>query len=54
MVDGQVKRTCDHGGHAVIAERSSVLYGTGGATDLTLYERALSAIQKIAKVLRVT
>ena len=52
MVSGQgdISRVCTHHGATVIAERTSILYGEGGAAEPSLYQRAASALQKLARV----
>ena len=52
MVSGQgdISRVCTHHGATVIAERTSILYGEGGASEPSLYQRAASALQKLARV----
>lgn len=45
--DGTITRTCDHHGGTIVAERSAVLYGIGGAQQLTLAQRAELAISKL-------
>jgi len=49
---GEISRPCDHHDAAVIAERTSILYGEGGATSMSLIERAEAAIKRLAQALR--
>ena len=44
MRDGAVVRTCFHTNSAVIAPRTSQLFGEGGAREVGLLERLLLAI----------
>lgn len=48
VVDGLVVRACAHSDGAVIAPRTSVLYGAGGASvrELSPLKRALVALLK--------
>jgi hypothetical protein len=47
---GDISRACGHDDATVIAERTSILYGEGGASEPSLYQRAASALQKLARV----
>lgn len=50
---GDITRSCKcHDTTTVIAERSSILYGIGGAANLTLAERARRAIAKLLASLK--
>lgn len=51
-VQGEITRTCGHHGQTVIAERTSILYGEGGAGERSLLDRAWDALGKLAKALR--
>jgi hypothetical protein len=48
---GDIYRACGHDDATVIAERTSVLYGEGGAASLPLYQRALAALESLARKL---
>lgn len=48
---GTISRVCGHDEATVIAERTSFLYGEGGAASLTLYQRALAALESLARKL---
>ena len=50
--EGDVARTCVHHGATVTAERTSILYGEGGAGERSLLDRAWDALGKLAKALR--
>ena len=45
---GHITRTCIHHGATVIAERTSILYGEGGAAGVSLIDRARAALRKLA------
>lgn len=45
--DGKVVRTCEHDGAAVLAPRSSTLYGHGGIEPQGLLGRALRALKAL-------
>jgi hypothetical protein len=45
-----VRMTCDHADATIIAPRTSVLFGEGGALTLGLRERAALALAKILRV----
>lgn len=49
-MQGEISRECGHEGVAVIAERTSILYGEGGAAEPSLYQRAANALHKLARV----
>lgn len=49
---GVVTRTCPHQLATIVAERSSVLFGEGGAGEMSLLQRAAQALQKIAGAVR--
>lgn len=49
---GEVSRTCGHAGETIIAERTSSLFGEGGANERTLWERMLAAIDKLREAFR--
>ena len=44
---GIIQRNCEHKDATVIAERTSTLFGEGGATEATLYERARVALFRL-------
>ena len=46
--EGDITRTCTHHGQTIVAERTSILYGEGGAAGLTLADRARAALRKLA------
>jgi len=46
---GVVQRNCTHHDATIVAERASNLFGEGGATGLSLYDRAVAALNKIIK-----
>lgn len=46
---GAISRDCGHDDATVIAERTSILYGEGGAGERSLLDRARDALGKLAK-----
>jgi hypothetical protein len=46
---GAVVRTCNHADSTIIAPRTSVLYGEGGALSLSMAERFSNALNKLFK-----
>ena len=47
--NGQVRRACVHAHAAVIAERTSVLYGAGSAAGAGLLDRVIAALASLAR-----
>lgn len=50
--NGDIHRACEHDGQTVIAERTSVLYGDGGATAKSYIDRVRDAINTLIKAFR--
>lgn len=46
-IDGVVTRICTHENAAIVAERTSTLFGEGGARESSLLERLFVAARKI-------
>lgn len=44
---GDLVRSCDHDGAAVLAPRTATLYGEGGAAERGLVARAVAALRLI-------
>jgi hypothetical protein len=51
-IDGTVTRICTHENATIIAARSSLLYGEGGAREVSLFERAVNAMRSIIASVR--
>ena len=49
---GDIVRNCVHTDATIVAERTSVLYGEGGAKEQTLQERAYAAMHTLLRAFK--